>query len=192
MVTTAVDPIAELLAAGEGKLEWVRGSLLRVPPPSFDHEILRGFLQTILSTYVAKHRLGEVLGETYFEQLEPDLIRSPDLAFFRTSSLSRITPNYSEGGADLVVEIVSPTSRGRDRFDKRHDYERAGIEEYWVVDPERREAEFYRLRDGAYEAVHPDGEGRLFSSVVPGFFVRVEWLWKRPDLLAAYRELGIF
>ena len=189
---TLVDPIPALLAVGKGKFEWVRGSLLKVPPPSFDHDILRSFLDRLLGAYVAKHKLGEVLGEAYFERLEADLVRCPDLAFFRESSLGRITPNYSEGGADLAIEIVSPSSRGRDRFDKRHDYERAGVEEYWVIDPERREAEFYRLAEGAYSAVLPDAEGRLHSAVVPGFFVRVEWLWKRPDLFDAYRELGLF
>ena len=185
------DPMLPLMSAGEGKFEWVRGRLLKVPPPSFDHDLLRGFLHPLMSTLVSKYALGEVLGEAYFERLEPDLIRSPDIAFFRTSSLGRITPNYSEGGADLAIEIVSPSSRGRDRYDKRHDCERAGIEEYWVVDPERREAEFYRLEDGAYTLVQPDDEGRVFSSVVAGFFLRVGWLWKRPNLFDAYCDLGL-
>ena len=186
-----VDPMLPLISAGEGKFEWVRGSLLKVPPPSFDHDLLRGFLHTLMSTIVSKYALGEVLGEAYFERLEPDLIRSPDIAFFRTSSLGKITPNYSDGGADFAIEIVSPSSRGRDRFDKRHDYERAGIEEYWVIDPERREVEFYRLLEGGYVLIEPDTEGRVYSSTIPGFFVRIEWLWKRPNLFDAYGELGL-
>ncbi len=185
------DPIPAMLAAGEGKFEWVRGSLLKMPPPSFEHNLTRSFLDRLMGTYAAKYGLGEVLGESYFQRLEADLIRAPDLAFFRKSSLTKITPNYSDGGADFVIEIVSPTSRGRDRFDKRHDCERAGIEEYWIIDPERREAEFYRLFDGTYQWFPPDGEGKVYSSAMPGFFVRVEWLWARPDLLDAYRELGL-
>ncbi|MEJ7756097.1 MAG: Uma2 family endonuclease [Nocardioidaceae bacterium] len=52
---------------------------------------------------------------------------------------------YLDGAADLAIEIISPESIGRDRGEKFVEYEAAGIREYWLIDPERRQAEFYRL-----------------------------------------------
>ena len=90
-----------------------------------------------------------------------------------------------------MIEIVSRDSRLRDKGEKLYECERAGVEEYWIVDPERQRAEFFRLRDGAYKPVLPDAEGKLHSSTLPGFFLRVEWLWNRPRLREVYRELGL-
>jgi Uma2 family endonuclease len=191
MDTLVHDPVAELLALGEGKREWVRGSVLEMEPTSDEHDETRGYLDRVIGTYASENDAGAVKGEQFAERLREDLVRIPDIAFFRKDSRNRIKPTYSEGGADLVIEIVSPESRGRDRGDKFYDYEAAGVEEYWIVDPARRRAEFYRLRDGAYEPVLPDDEGRIHSSTLPGFFIRVEWLWNRPKLSEVYRELGL-
>ena len=58
------------------------------------------------------------------------------------------------------------------------------------MDPDRRAAEFYRLVEGRYAPVVPDAEGWVRSEVLPGFGVRVAWLWDRPKLRDALRELG--
>lgn len=131
------------------------------------------------------------IGAGFCQKLDPGTVRVPDAAYFRPESLPRVFPTYSEGGADLVVEIVSLDSQARDRGEKFVEYEAAGVEEYWIVDPLRRTADFYRLSDGLYRPVLPDAEGRVHSSVLPGFFVAVDWLWNPPTLNAAQRELGL-
>lgn len=191
MDTVAIDPIAALFATGEGKFEWVGGSLLTMEPTSDEHDETRGYLDRIVGYYADEHDAGSVKGEQFAERLSPETVRIPDIAFFKKSNRGKIKPTYSEGGADLVIEIVSPESRGRDRGEKYYEYEAAGVEEYWIVDPQRRRAEFYRLREGAYEPVFPSDEGKLFSSTLPGFFVRLEWLWNRPKLREVLRELGV-
>ena len=191
MDAVALDPLAELLAAPEGRYEWAGGRLIEMsPPPSFGHGRQVVFLVEIMDLFARRHDLGAVVGDHYAQRLD-ETIRVPDVAFFKKSSLDRVKPTHSEGGADLVVEIVSPDSGARDRGEKFDEYERAGIEEYWVVDPRRRLAEFYRLREGLYAPVLPDAEGRVFSSALPGFFVRVAWLWEDADLFSALRELGV-
>ena len=191
MDAVAVDPIAALFAAGEGKFEWVRGSLLTMEPTSDEHDDGMLFLASVMRSYVEEQDAGRVKADQFAERLDPVTVRVPDVAFFKKSNLGKIKPTYSEGGADLVVEIVSPDSRNRDRGEKYYEYEAAGIEEYWIVDSERKRAEFYRLREGAYEPVLPDAEGKVHSSTLPGFFLRVEWLWNRPKVLDALRELGV-
>lgn len=188
--TLAIDPVAALFAAGEGRFEW-KGSLLRMEPVSDEHDDGMVFLVSTMRYYAEETDAGRVKADQFAERLDEDTIRVPDVAFFRKDNLGKIKGTHSEGGADLVVEIVSSDSRSRDRGDKFYEYEKAGIEEYWIVDPERRRAEFYRLREGAYEPVLPDAEGKLYSSALPGFFVRVEWLWTRPKLKEVLRELGV-
>ncbi len=191
MDAVALDPLAEFLAAPEGRYEWAGGSLVEMaPPPSFEHNDRSLFLAAILRAYAERHRLGRVVGDGFALRLEGS-IRVPDAAFFRTASLDRVRPTHCEGGADLVIEVVSPESQARDRGEKFVEYERADVEEYWIVDPLRRIAEFYRLENDLYAPVPPDAEGRVFSSVLPGFFVRVAWLWNPPTLLDALRELEL-
>ena len=190
MDAVAPDPLAALLGAGEGRFEW-KGSLLDMEPTSDDHDDTMVFIVSTMRHYAEETDAGRVKADQYAERLDENTIRIPDVAFFKKDSLSKMKPTHSDGGADLVVEIVSPDSRVRDKGEKFFEYEAAGIEEYWIVDPERRRAEFFRLREGAYEAMLPDAQGRFYSSALPGFFVRIEWLWSRPKLKDALRELGL-
>lgn len=72
-------------------------------------------------------------------------------------------------------------SRLRDRGDKRAEYEAAGIPEYWLIDPERREVELHRLDErGRYRPGESDEAGWYRSEVIPGFRLRAERLWQEP------------
>jgi len=120
--------------------------------------------------------------------------REPDLLFVSRGHCDRLTQQYLEGPADLVVEIISPDSRGRDRGDKFYEYEEGGVQEYWILDPERRQAEFYQLGgDGVYQLVRPDDEGDYRSRVLPGLWLKSEWLWPdtRPDLFDVFKAWAL-
>jgi Uma2 family endonuclease len=101
-----------------------------------------------------------------------------------------LLPTHLKGPADLAVEIVSPDSRGRDRGDKYYEYEQGGVREYWLIDPIRRHAEFYRLGDdGLFQPMAVTG-GVFHSSVLDGLWLRLEWLWEEPppSLMTVLRE----
>ncbi len=120
--------------------------------------------------------------------------REPDIMFVATSNLGRLTPQYLDGPADLAVEILSSESVGRDRGEKSVEYEAAGVREYWLIDPERKQAEFYILDENEqYQLVLSGKNGIFRSRVIEGFYLRIEWLWqeplpKVPDIL---RQLGV-
>jgi Uma2 family endonuclease len=82
----------------------------------------------------------------------------------------------------LVIEIISPESRARDSGDKFYEYEQGGVREYWLIDPIRRQAEFYQLgEDGIYRlASIIDEDGIYHSRALEGLWLRVEWLWLDP------------
>lgn len=88
-------------------------------------------------------------------QLGPDLPgREPGLLFIAREHLARLKETYLDGPATLGVEIISPDSRARDLGEKFYGYEQGGLREYWLIDPQRRQAESYRLgADDIYRLV---------------------------------------
>ena len=120
--------------------------------------------------------------------------RVPDLMFVARQHLERVKPTYLDGPADLVVEIVSPDSVGRDRGDKFVEYERAGIPEYWLIDPDREQAELYELDpNGRYHLALSGRSGVYRSAVLQGFPLDLDWLWQQPPpkALPIVRQLGL-
>jgi Uma2 family endonuclease len=107
--------------------------------------------------------------------------REPDIIFVSSENIDRLKGIHLEGPADLVIEITSPESLERDRGDKLSEYESGGVREYWIIDLDRKEAEFYRLDEhGNYRLIFEGRGGEYRSEVVPGFWLEVDWLWKEP------------
>jgi len=170
--------------------EWVDGEVVMYSPASRQHQNLADFLTSVLRAFVEQHHPGVVLSAPFQMKLEQG--REPDLLFVAGEHVERLKETYLEGPADLVVEIVSPESVGRDRGEKFYEYEQAGVPEYWLIDPLREQAEFYQLgAQGRYRMVMPEEEGMYHSAVVPGFWLRVGWLWQPPSVLEALRELDL-
>ncbi len=163
-------------------VEWVDGQVIDMSPISDRHEDLSGFLKPLLRHFAEAHQLGIIRGEPF--QMKPALSlpgRAPDFFFVATDHLGRLRSTYLEGPADLVVEIISPESRSRDRGDKFFEYEQGGVAEYWLIDPVREQAEFYQLgADGIYRPAALDEQGRYHSAVLPGLWLQVSWLWQTP------------
>ncbi len=172
--------------------EWVDGEILMVSPASRRHQKIVGFLTTVLSAFVERHNLGEVIAAPFQMKLQHSG-REPDVLFVAREHLDRLQEAYLEGPADLVVEVVSPESASRDRGEKFYEYEAAGIAEYWLIDPIREVGEFYRLEKGHYQPILVGREGVFHSSVVLGFWLKVEWLWQDPlpRLIDILREVGL-
>lgn len=119
------------------RYELIRGKLFVTPPPTNEHETIAARLARVLDPYVEKHGLGMVYrprAVLRFEgsEAEPDLMVRQPHPTRRGTWDDAPTPI-------LVVEILSPYTRRRDREDKRDYYMDAGVEEYWIVNPERDE-----------------------------------------------------
>src|SRR5207244_9364960 len=100
--------------------------------------------------------------------------------------------NYLAGAADIAIELISPGTGKTDRGEKYYEYEAVGIKEYWLLDPGRQQAEFYRLgTDNLYHPVVVSSDGIFRSEVLAGFWLRIQWLWQRPKGVDALRELGV-
>lgn len=156
--------------------EWVDGAVVMPSPASERHQDIVRFLTALLSGYVEFRDLGKVYPAPFQMKLERSG-REPDLLFVSNEHLDRLKKTYLDGPADLVIEVISPESVGRDRGEKFYEYQRAGIPEYWLIEPESGRAEFYQLNDaGEYRLIEPGPDGRYQSRVLAGFWLQVEWL----------------
>lgn len=163
---------------GDDKVEWVDQTTVDMSPVNRRHQEIGGFLYNLFSILLQETRAGSAFYDTFTLRME-DRARKPDLMVVLATESHRIHDTMVEGRADLVVEIISPESVGRDRGEKYVEYERAGVSEYWLIDPEREVAEFYQLRDGRYTLV-PDDDGLYQSRVLPEVRVNVDWFWQSP------------
>ncbi len=159
--------------------EWVDGKVILMSPPSDRHQDLSDFLTALMRIFVEEHGLGKVRSAAFQMKLATSG-REPDILFVAKENLDRVKKNRLVGPADLAVEIVSPESRKRDRQTKFLEYEQAGVKEYWLIDPEREQVEFYFLDErGVYQAI-PLDEDVFHSEVLKGLELDTAWLWQEP------------
>jgi Uma2 family endonuclease len=175
--------------------EWVNGEVLLLTTASDRHQDLADFLTALFRHFVEAHQSGIVRSAPFQMKTGPDLPgREPDLLCIAATHLNRLKHTHLDGPADLVIEIISPESRARDRGEKFYEYEQGGVREYWLLDPIRRRAEFYSLGpDGIYRLLAVDSDGIVRSAVLEGLWLRVEWLWQEPlpPLLRVLQAWGV-
>ena len=171
--------------------EWVDGRIIMSPPVSLKHQDIVGFLESLLQFYVVSRKLGKILMGPFQMKMEKSG-REPDIIYVSYQNYDRLMHIYLDGPADMAVEVISKESRHRDTVKKMKEYESAGVLEYWLIDPIRKQAKFYRLgMDNLYYQVPLDNEVIYNSEVITGFWLRVSWLWQEPlPLLEAWQEIN--
>lgn len=181
----------EFLTKFDGKhAEWIDGEVIEFMSASDKHQDLSDFLIAILRIFIEESDLGIIRTAPMTIKLG-DRGREPDLFFIAKNRLKSLKKNYFDGAPDLIIEIISPESRGRDRGDKFYEYEKAGVREYWIIDYERQKVEFYNLdKDGFFQMVFADETNFFQSQVLPNLRLNVSWLWqeKLPNLLQVLKE----
>jgi len=155
-------------------VELSEGRIIMPPHPTYSHQTALQNLFLKLHAFVEEHKLGIVRFAPLPVRLWPGKIREPDIFFFAKEHLDRIEEKVC-GVPDLVVEVISPGTEEVDRGEKYLEYARAGVREYWLVDPEERTVEIYTLKGSAFVLLgkHRSGEA-AFSKLLSGFEVKVE------------------
>ncbi|HEU0114535.1 MAG TPA: Uma2 family endonuclease, partial [Thermomicrobiales bacterium] len=139
--------LAKLPAAREGdRHELFDGELVVTPAPVPAHQTIVVNLTRLIGNWVAQQRLGRVFTGPIDVRLTPEIVLEPDLCFVSTDRLHIVGPKTIDAAPDLVVEVLSPGTRGRDLGRKRAFYARFGVQEYWIVDPDARALTVFALR----------------------------------------------
>jgi Uma2 family endonuclease len=163
---------ADYLALDTNRLiEFNHGVLEFLPMPTLLHQLIALFFRDAFKAYLAARRGGLVVVAPYRLRLEPGKYREPDVLVMLDHNDPRIGNDYTDY-ADLVVEVVSESNRKHDEVTKRAEYAKAGIAEYWIVDPERSRIVVLRLEGDAYAEHGVFGPGeRATSALLAGFEV---------------------
>jgi Uma2 family endonuclease len=175
--------------------EWVNGEVIVQMPPKRPHQRVVAFLLQVIGLFTQLFQLGEVLPAPFEMRATPDgPAREPDLIFVAREHLDLLSQERLSGPADLVVEVISDDSVARDRADKFYEYQEAGVREYWILDsrPGRERTDFYVLDDrGRYRPVPPESDGRYHATVLPGFWLYVDWVTsvEPPAVLTALAQI---
>ena len=154
------------------RYEVIEGLLYMSPAPALKHQRIIRRLSVRLIAQVEEANTGEVLFAPCDVVLSDHDIVQPDILFVRHERSSILTEKNVQGAPDLIIEVLSEGCRRRDEVVKRTLYERHGVPEYWIVDPELETVKVYRLRDGAYGKpllLSRDDGDVLESPMVAGF-----------------------
>jgi Uma2 family endonuclease len=156
-------------------VEFSNGFLEFPPMPTTSHQLIVVHLFNLLLTFSTTRDLGTVLVAALPVRLWRRKIREPDVVFMHKDHADRIHEQYWDR-ADVVMEVVSGTAkdRRRDLVVKRKEYARAGIPEYWIVDPREEQITVLRLSGKRYLVHGKFGKGmKATSRLLPGFEVGV-------------------
>ena len=134
------------------RLELIDGEIIAFPgnTPRHSHAVLE--LACILSTHVDAMNLGHLILNTDVP-FEHYTVRRPDISFYATPNLHRVTPTRLSPPPDLCIEVLSPGNIDDDRINKFNLYQSHSVQHYWIIDPETRTAEAFALQSGKYTLV---------------------------------------
>jgi Uma2 family endonuclease len=183
IVATGVSEEDFLEKYAEHHCEWVNGTVIKMAPATEEHDELLRYGARLFEAYFELKPIGILRQMPFLMKLSTGKFREPDLLVVLQSNPNKLTNTVMQGAADICVEIVSQESITRDRGEKFEEYEQLGVGEYWIWDPLRSEAIFYRLnKKGLYVRYSEDSDGNYHTPLLPGLAVHVPTLWaeKKP------------
>ena len=138
-------------ALPEGTLaQLIEDQLVMSPSPTYGHQALIMKIGSTIFNFLEKNDLGKVLNAPYDVHLDEGNVFQPDILFIPNEQLNNIREDGFHGAPALIIELLSPGTAQYDLHQKKAVYERCGVQEYWIVDPDTREAEGYFLEYGKY------------------------------------------
>jgi len=158
--------------------ELINGRIVMTPPAGWPHGRIGTSLTSVLNQHVTSRKLGMVLDSSAGYDLPSGDTVEPDVSFIAHKRFAagpppvegqflRIVPN-------LAVETLSRSTARRDRTEKKKVYERNGVDEYWIVDAQRRTVTVFHLGKRGYDAGRTFGTGKIKSRVLPKLDLSVE------------------
>jgi Uma2 family endonuclease len=169
-----------LLLPDDGKRhELIGGEHYVTPSPNFFHQSFVGELSRVIDNFLEEKKLGILLSAPFDVLLSPRDVVEPDLLFVSSSRIGRITDKNVNGAPDLVVEVISESTRRTDKKTKLRLYESSDVTEYWLADPVVQAVEIYSrnqenrlVRTAEYEDTDT-----LISDLFPGLIINLTDLW---------------
>jgi Uma2 family endonuclease len=157
------------------RYELLNGNLTMVPAPNRKHQWVLARLHLELGRFTQEHGLGEVYIPPFDVVLSDTDVVQPDLLFISRARKDRLTDKNVQGAPDLVVEVLSASTAHKDLGAKHDLYERHGVLEYWIVDPNADTIAVHRQRDGRLELAETFGRhDTLRTALLDGLQLKLD------------------
>jgi len=160
----------ELLPDDDLRHEIIDGEHYVTASPVTRHQRISLSLLHLIQSYLDTHLIGELFSAPFDVVLSFHDVVVPDLIYLSKARAHLLTVKNLQGAPDLVVEILSPSTKPRDERLKRNLYERVGVSEYWLVDPDQDVVTIYR-RGGAgfLPPIRFEKDGVVTTPLLPDF-----------------------
>jgi Uma2 family endonuclease len=164
--------------------ELIDGEHCVTPSPNTKHQQLVGTLYWMIRSHLEAQPIGQVFLAPYDVILSEFDVVEPDLLYLSNERAKEVvTPLHARGVPELVIEIASKGTRKRDETIKRRLYERCGVSEYWIVDPEIDVIRVYRRGGNTFERpaeLSREAGDVLTTSLLPGLAMPLAQVFKQP------------
>ncbi len=155
------------------KYDMVDGVLIMAPGAEFEHGKQQAMMVHLLRQYLDTHRLGEIALEIDIFLPDAGDVLRPDISLILNQNMG-IVRKHIHGAPDLVVEVLSESTRSRDLGIKADRYLKCGVKEYWIIDPQAKTVQVWINRLNLWEK----REGSTpESELLPGFSVAADQLF---------------
>lgn len=160
------------------KCELIDGVLVIHSPATPEHEDIFAYLLTILRIYLDKTKTGKVFGSRLVMRLNESWNPEPDLIVIKPEKYPHLSTGRLDGPANLVMEILSESTRSNDIEKKIPQYLKLGVEEVWIIDPLRKQIQ---VKTATKEIHYYDSKSDeiIESVVISNLQLHVRWIWDR-------------
>lgn len=149
------------------------------PAPTPKHQRVSMRLSIRVGGFVEKHSLGEVLAAPTDVLLSRHDVLQPDILFISNERARIVAEKNVQGAPDLVVEILSSSTRKLDERIKPARYELLGVSEYWIVDPLADRVHVFRPEGESFrKAAELSGDDVLTTPLLPGLEIPLRYLFQ--------------
>lgn len=131
--------------------ELINDKIVMRPSPFDVHQKILVEISVEISLFLRKNAIGNIIVGLYDVHFSKQNILQPDIIFIKNENLHKIKENGLHGAPDIVIEVLSPSTSHFDFDDKKSIYERFGVQEYFIVEPNSKSVISFNLVDGEYE-----------------------------------------
>lgn len=157
--------------------ELIDGEHYVTPSPNTRHQRISGRLHLLVGGWLQDHPLGQLFYAPFDVVFSRFDVVEPDLLYMSNERAAEIlTDKHVAGVPELVIEIGSPGTRKRDETIKRRLYERGGVAEYWVIDPDLDVIRVYRRSGESFQRpqeLSAEAGDALTTPLLPGLNIEL-------------------
>ena len=166
------------------RYEVLEGQLIKEPSPNLLHQRISRELGFILISYFRQvDPQGEIFDAPLDVTFQDITVVQPDILYVNGNQLEILKKTRIDGAPTLTVEIISDSSRRKDRVQKLQIYQKAGVQHYWLVNPQDKTFECFVLKDGVYSLVVIETDDNVLDHPdFPGLAIPLAELWYDPTL----------